>query len=157
MIDRTTGARRLLNQQLAHRTCSSPSALVSFMGALQAQDDAAALWAVGARLPATKQTAITAALDDGQLVRTHALRGTWHLVAAEDVRWMTRLVGARVAGAAARRHRELGLDAGTLKSARAALETALRDGAALTRAEIATVARSPRAAGARAHPRRSRR
>ena len=41
---------RLLNQQLANPLFHSPKELVSWMGAVQAQDYAMAKWAVGMRL-----------------------------------------------------------------------------------------------------------
>jgi hypothetical protein len=131
-------AQRLAAQRLARRTHQSPAALVAWMGAIQAQDPAGARWAVALRLsgkPVT-QGAIERALADGAIVRTHAMRWTWQLVAPGDLHWMLPLVAPVLFRRAARRFRELDLDERTLRRSRDALERALRDGAHLTREEL---------------------
>jgi hypothetical protein len=42
---------RLFNQQLAEKKITKPHELVSWMGAMQAQDYAMAKWAIGLRIP----------------------------------------------------------------------------------------------------------
>lgn len=79
---------RLLNQQLANPLFHSPKELVSWMGAVQAQDYAMAKWAVGMRLASATVRTVEEALQKGEILRTHVMRPTWHLVAAEDIRWM---------------------------------------------------------------------
>ena len=39
---------------------------------------------------------VQAAIDSGAIVRTHALRPTWHFLAAEDIGWIQALTGPRV-------------------------------------------------------------
>lgn len=39
------------------------------------------------------------ALRDGEILRTHVMRPTWHLVAAEDIRWMLKLSAGRIISA----------------------------------------------------------
>lgn len=82
---------RLYSQQLSTGIYTDPAALVHHMGAMQAQDAAMVKWAIGIRLPGSQQTDIEAALDNGSILRTHVLRPTWHLVAAQDIHWMLAL------------------------------------------------------------------
>src|SRR4051812_26959866 len=79
---------RLAAQQLTAPSFDDPAKLVSWMGAVQAQDYSSAKWAVGLRLRASPTEAeIERAISDGRIIRTHAFRGTWQLIAPEDVRW----------------------------------------------------------------------
>lgn len=90
---------RLLNQQLANPLFHSPKELVSWMGAVQAQDYAMAKWAVGMRLASATVRTVEEALQKGEILRTHVMRPTWHLVAAEDIRWMLKLSARRIKAA----------------------------------------------------------
>lgn len=78
--------KRLHNQLAARHTFSKPDEVVRHLGAVQAQDYLAALWAVGLRLPDTKEADIERAVADGTIVRTWPMRGTLHFVAPEDAR-----------------------------------------------------------------------
>ena len=108
------------------------------MGAIQAQDPAGARWAVGMRLgaPRVTEAAILRAIEAGAIIRTHAMRWTWQLVAASDLHWLLPLVAPVLVRRAARRFRELDLDERTFRRSRAALERALAGGAHLTRDEL---------------------
>lgn len=90
---------RLKSQQLVSPEYSSPGELVRHMGAVQAQDMAMSLWAVGIRLKKTSRKAVEKALAGGQILRTHVLRPTWHLVHADDIRWMLSLSSVRIKAA----------------------------------------------------------
>lgn len=90
-------ALRLLNQQLLNPQFRTPKELVSWMGAVQAQDYTMAKWAVGMRLKKAALQSIEKALHEGEIFRIHVMRPTWHLIAAEDVRWMLKL-SLRVSG-----------------------------------------------------------
>ncbi len=129
-------AQRLASQLLGAHALGSPAAVVGWMGALQAQDFGASRWAVGVRLPRSTEADVARAISDGGIIRTHLLRGTWQLVAAEDLRWMLDLLGARVLAARASRERRLGRDAAPLRRSRRILERALA-GRHLTRDELA--------------------
>jgi hypothetical protein len=138
-------ARRLVAQQIVRPRFTKPGELVAFMGAVQAQDPAAARWAIGLRLggPGTGGgAAIERALAKGTVIRTHVMRWTWQLVAPADLRWMLPLVTARLMARAARRHRELGLDAAAFRRSHAAIARALADGAHRTRAELGAALRA---------------
>jgi hypothetical protein len=65
------------------------------------------------------------------------MRGTLHLVAAEDLGWLLGLLGPVAIAAAARRRAELGLDDDAYVRALAATRAALGDRGPLTRAELA--------------------
>src|SRR3954469_18176058 len=132
-------ARRLIAQQIARPALRTLHDLVARLGAVQAQDYAAVKWAAGLRLAGEATDAgIERAIGDGAVVRTHALRGTWQLVAPADVRWMLDLVAPRLIASYATRYRQLGLDAATFRRGNAVLAEALRGGAQLTRAELAS-------------------
>src|ERR671920_58746 len=107
---------RCRNQQLSAHAHTSARDVVAWMGAIQAQDPAGARWAVGVRLAPGSVTEqdVQRAIDDGSVVRVHAMRFTWQLVAAEDARWILALVGGHVLSRAKRRHTELGIDARTI-------------------------------------------
>ena len=79
-------AVRLSAQQLSDPRFDDPRALVRWMGAVQAQDYKAVRWAVGIRLRTASLRAVNRALERGEILRTHVMRPTWHLVAAEDIR-----------------------------------------------------------------------
>lgn len=82
---------RMHSQQLALPQFEDPKALVSWMGAIQAQDYPMSKWAVGSRLQSSSLQVVDEALKRGDILRTHVLRPTWHFVAAEDIRWMLKL------------------------------------------------------------------
>ena len=140
-------AQRLAAQQIARPAFTKPAELVSWMGAIQAQEPLAARWAVGLRLggrggAAAGAGAIEDALADGSVLRTHVMRWTWQLVTPADLHWMLPLVTPRLMVRAARRHRELALDATTFRKAEAAFARALADGAHRTRAELGAALRA---------------
>mgnify|MGYP001820081755 CR=1 FL=1 len=113
----------------------SVAAVVTWFGAMQAQDYVSGLWSLGARLPATTRTEVEAALERREAVRTWPMRGTIHLVPAADARWMVEELGVRTLAGAARRRAQLGLDEATAERAVDVLATALVGGGRLTRAE----------------------
>jgi hypothetical protein len=110
---------------------------VQWLGAVQAQDYAAAKWAVGLRLPGASNDDIEQACDDGLLLRTHVMRPTWHFVSPVDIRWLLALTAPRVKAAISYYDRKLALDDTTLTSSNAALVKALQGGKHLTRSELA--------------------
>lgn len=90
---------RMLSQQLAYPNFECPKDLVSWMGVVQAQDYSMSKWAVGTRLQSGNLQTVENALKRGEILRTHVLRPTWHLVAAEDIRWMLKLSVQRIKSA----------------------------------------------------------
>ena len=92
-----------------------PADVVRRLCAVQAQDYLASLWAVGLRTPDAAEADVEAAIARKELVRTWPMRGTLHLLAAEDARWMTELMAPRMLSGSSRRHAELGVDRPALR------------------------------------------
>ena len=83
---------RQISQQLAFPTFAKPEEVVAWMGAMQAQDYNMVKWAVGMRLKGEGGfSVVQKAFDEGKILRTHVMRPTWHIVPAEDIRWMCAL------------------------------------------------------------------
>ena len=127
---------RLSSQQIDHTSFNDPKMLVAYMGAMQAQDYEMSKWAVGVRLKETAVSAVQAAIDKGEIIRTHVMRPTWHLVSSDDVYWMLGLTAARIKASMRSRLKELELDEATLKRTRNILAKALAGNKHLTRDEI---------------------
>ncbi|MFZ5911049.1 MAG: winged helix DNA-binding domain-containing protein [Chloroflexota bacterium] len=127
---------RLANQQITGTKFTSPREIVAWMGAMQAQDYAMAKWAVGVRLPNSTEKMVEAAMDKGEIIRTHVLRPTWHIVSADDLRWMLALTAPQIKAGMKSRHKELGVTEAVLAKSRKVLEKALRDGNHATREEL---------------------
>ena len=87
---------RVLNQQLLRPQFCDPAELVSWMGGIQAQDLHWMKWALGVRLRSSGIDKIDKALKQGEILRLHIMRPTWHFVAARDIRWMLKLSTERI-------------------------------------------------------------
>lgn len=87
---------RIQSQQLAEPLFDNPKDLVSWMGAVQGQDLVMSKWAIGMRLKSASLSKVDEALRNGEILRTHILRPTWHLVVPEDIRWMIALSTKRL-------------------------------------------------------------
>ena len=127
---------RLVSQQLAGTKLKTVKDIVGRLGAMQAQDYAMAQWAIGVRLPGSTNRTIEAAIDKGEIIRTHLLRPTWHFASADDVRWMLELTAPQIRSSMIGRHREMGLTGAVLKKSFAVMENAMRGGVHLTREEL---------------------
>lgn len=110
--------------------------MVAWMGVMQAQDYAMSKWAVGIRLPSAAEKTIEAAIHKGEILRTHLLRPTWHLVTAEDIYWMLALSAPKLKGLVKARHKETGLTPAVLKKTNSIIEKALTKHGHLTRNEL---------------------
>ena len=128
---------RLATQQISDSKLTTAQELVYWMGAVQAQDFPASKWALGLRLQGSTVKSVEAAIDSGEIIRTHVLRPTWHLVSAEDVYWMLDLSAPQIKTAARSRDRELGLTDNTISHCNNLFEKWLRDGNFLPREELA--------------------
>lgn len=130
---------RLRNQQIVHSSFERPGDVVAWMGAMQGQDYPGAKWSVALRLGNATDSDIEQAINNRGIVRTWALRGTLHLVAPADVRWMLDLLQHRLEKGYAFQYRNLGLDPRTLLKTNALLEKALEGGHQLGRRELAAI------------------
>ena len=127
---------RLMNQHLAGTRLKTARDLVHWMGAVQAQDHAMAQWALGVRLPDVTAEVVQAALQRGDILRTHVLRPTWHLVAAEDIHWLLALTAPHIRPLFASHQRKLELTEAAFSQSRRVMENALAGGQHLTRQEL---------------------
>ncbi|HEX2921696.1 MAG TPA: winged helix DNA-binding domain-containing protein [Bacteroidales bacterium] len=127
---------RLSNQQLLKQDFKSPVELVRWMGAMQAQDYNMSKWAMGIRLPGSTTEIINKAFYEGEIVRTHVLRPTWHIVPSEDLVWMIELTSQKIKSSLNSRHTVLGLDNITLDKANKIITSALRGNKHLTKNDL---------------------
>ncbi len=107
--------------------------VVTHMTALQGQDLGQSLWAIGARAVGLTRSDVHAAFDRGEFVRSWPMRGTLHVLRADDLRMLLSLTGARTIRQTARRAAELGLDEATVDRARTLTVAALEGGRSLDR------------------------
>jgi len=109
--------------------------VVTWFGAMQAQDAVSGGWSLGARLPGSTCLAVDAAMERREALRTWPMRGTVHLVPPRDARWMLELMGPRVLAGSVTRRAQLGISDRTAERATELLGEALAGGARLTRAQ----------------------
>lgn len=126
----------MVAQGLAGPRWPSPAEAVRHLGAVQAQDLPGALTSVALRTTGRSAQEVREALDRGEIVRTWPMRGTLHVVPAEDAGWMTALTGARVTAGLRRRMTELGIDEGVTSRARRVAEEVLPGTASASRADL---------------------
>jgi hypothetical protein len=127
---------RMRAQRLTGRRPRQVAELVRAVGGLQAQDTKASRLAVRARSGGLDQEAVRRACNhDRSVVRTWAMRGTLHMVAAEDAGWLVTLLGPGFAAGNRRRRLQLGLDDRLCERAMELLPTLLADGP-LSRGEL---------------------
>ena len=131
--------QRLLHQQLIKTSFKQPHEIVSWFGAMQSQDYASSKWGIGARLPGLQEGSVDKALLDRSIIRTTAFRGTLHLVAASDLRWMLQLVAPAVKTRMAGMNRNLGLDERQFGKTGRIIAGAMQGGNHLTRKELAAL------------------
>lgn len=113
--------------------------VAAWLGAIQAQDYAGAKWSVGLRLIGSSDVDVEQAIAAETIVRTWALRGTLHFVAAKDVHWLLALLAPRIIAKNARRYRQLELDEQTLARSNQLLAQALEGGRQLDRVALRAV------------------
>ena len=133
----TVVRRRLAAHRLGGEPFDRPDGAVAWLGAVQAQEYAEAKWSIGQRVDGATDAAVEGAFAHGELLRTHALRPTWHAVTPADIRWIVRLTAPRVHALNRYWYGRFGLDAGVLARGEAVVARALADGAPRTRKELA--------------------
>lgn len=127
---------RLIAQRIAGPGHRSPHEAVQHLTALQAQDHPGAITSVALRTRARSRAQVEAALTAGKLVKSWPMRGTLHLVAAEDLSWLLTLTSPRQLAAQAGRRAQLELTDADLEQAGAVATEALGGGRELTRAGL---------------------
>ncbi|MDB5076855.1 MAG: hypothetical protein JWO42_3034 [Chloroflexi bacterium] len=105
--------------------------------AIQAQDPRAAALAVRPRSTGLLASDVAEARNHTRsIVRTWAMRGTLHLLAAEDAGRLVALLGPAIIAGGARRRHELGLDENVCDRGLQAIRAILASQGPLTRAEL---------------------
>jgi len=130
---------RLVALRIACPGSATATEAVRWLTALQAQDYNGALTSVALRTASGNHQGVEAALDAGEIVKSWPLRGTLHLVVAEDLPWMLNLGAPRVVASAAGRRAQLGLDMSLLEHARQLAVQALAGGHLLRREDLLAV------------------
>lgn len=129
--------QRLHAQKLIGEPLLSAIEVVRLLGAVQAQDFAGAKWALGQRTAGTTDAGMDRLFNEGQILRTHVMRPTWHFVLPEDIYWMLDLTGPKILRGLKHRQRQLGIDDAQIGKATEVTVRALEGGHHLTRAELA--------------------
>jgi hypothetical protein len=130
---------RFAAQRLTRETARGrrPATILRHVFGLQAQVVTAAALGLRARSTGLRAGDVNRALNDERsIVRSWLMRGTLHLVAAEDLRWLVELLGPIFARANATRHAQLGLDDDLKTRGVAALRKILTDSGPMTRYEL---------------------
>lgn len=130
---------RLTTQRIGTGHFETPQQVVSWMGAMQAQDLNMAKWAIGLRMSKGTEHLVDAAIRSGKIIRTHVLRPTWHFVSPTDIHWMIDLSAARIKAQIKTRQKQLGLTPALMKKANALFEKSLSKNNHLTRDELISV------------------
>ena len=116
----------------------TPAEVVRRLGAVQAQDFPGAVTSVALRTAARRRKDVEVALDDGEIVRSWPMRGTLHLLAADDEHWVLELLASRGLTALTARWAQLGLSEADAERAREIVIAALAGGGRMRRAELLT-------------------
>lgn len=127
---------RCCAQRLTGEKPATPEALLAELGALQSQDYNMSKWAVGLRLKKATHDEVEQAIDRGELIRTHVLRPTWHLVRAADVRWMLALTAPHIKAKVAFYDRQMELDEKIFRRCSKIIEKALTRDRHMSRAAL---------------------
>ncbi|GAU68806.1 hypothetical protein SSP35_09_00490 [Streptomyces sp. NBRC 110611] len=126
---------RLRRQSLAPRTTASAVTLVARLAGVQAQVASAAELAVAVRQKSPRADAVRQALGDRSLIRTWAMRGTLHLLPAEDMASYLALLGAARTWEKPSWQRAFGVSPQQMAALGEAVDDIL-DGRVLTRQEL---------------------
>jgi hypothetical protein len=130
---------RLAAQRLAGLRAATPADAVRRLAAAQGQDCPGAITSIALRTAERRRKDVEVAFDDGEIVRSWPMRGTLHVLAAEDLHWMLELLGTRaLAGLAGRRER-LALTEADAERARELVVAALAGGRRMRRAALLEV------------------
>ena len=127
---------RLISQKIALPEFKTAKEIVSWMGAMQAQDYSMAKWAIGVRLSDSNDAKVESAINKGEILRTHVLRPTWHFISADDIYWMLDLSGIKIKSSFKTRDKELELTESVISKSQSIIEKLLSNVSGLTREEI---------------------
>jgi hypothetical protein len=127
---------RLHTQQIIDSSFEKPADVIRWFGAMQAQDFAAAKWAIGLRTKNQTDESIERAFNEGLILRTHIMRPTWHFVAPQDIRWLLGLTSPQVQKFNGYYYRKSGLDKSIFEKSNKVIRNVLQGNRQLTRSEL---------------------
>ncbi len=127
---------RLINQKLVNSNFEKPENVVSWFGAMQSQDFAAAKWALSLRTNYKADREIESMFNQGKILRTHVMRPTWHFVAPNDIRWLLALTSENVKRFNGNYFRRSGYDREVFKKSNTVIRKALEKNGFMTRNEL---------------------
>ncbi|MDQ1682187.1 MAG: hypothetical protein QOH99_728 [Frankiaceae bacterium] len=130
---------RLVAQRIAGGHLPTVTESVRWLTAAQGQDLRGVMTSLALRTQGGTTADVEAAFNSGEIVRSWPMRGTLHVVAAEDLGWMLNVAARRVIAGAAGRWRGLGFDDAVFDRARATAVAALSGGRRLTREALFTL------------------
>lgn len=126
---------RLVRQKIEAPEIKTVKDIVSWMGAIQAQDYPMAKWAIGVRMSDPSEKRIESSLDKGEILHIHVLRPTWHFISSDDIYWMLHLSAQKIKSSLRSRHKELELTESVITKTSGIIEKSLSNGLSLTHDE----------------------
>ena len=127
---------RLVNQHVSHPGHKAAEVVVGEMVAIQAQDFIMAEWAIGIRLHNPTNKTIETALNNAEIIRTHLMRPTWHIVSSKDIYWLLELTAPQIKSSLRARHKELEINEQVIKKSKKIIENSLQRDNHLNREEL---------------------
>lgn len=126
---------RLYSQHINNAEYIHPDDILKWMGAMQAQDLPMALLAIVLRTKINSVKLVEKAFNDGEIIRTHLMRPTWHIVSKKNIYWMLDLTVPALKRLSTGRNKQLELTDDIFNKSFRLLEKNLQ-GKELDRAEI---------------------
>ena len=130
---------RIQNQHITDKPFLSASDLVQAMCAIQSQDFAMAKWAIGIRLKDSTEQTINETYNNGETLRTHLMRPTWHMVSPNDIYWLLELTAPRIKPLSKSRDKQLELNEEIYSKCYRILDKTLAEIESLTRKELTSL------------------
>ncbi|SDS56228.1 Winged helix DNA-binding domain-containing protein [Mucilaginibacter mallensis] len=127
---------RLSSHLITNSKPDSAEKVANWMGAIQAQDYGQAKYAIGCRTNNLKNIDIEKAITDKKIVRTWALRGTLHILAASDIYWILSTVTPVLLSRYQPQFKKLGLADEDFTRIHKCIVQLLQGGKQLTRKEL---------------------
>ncbi|WP_299446256.1 winged helix DNA-binding domain-containing protein [uncultured Phycicoccus sp.] len=137
--DRAIARWRFRSQLLDEASAPDAATAVRSLLAVQAENLDQTGWALASRCTGLSPVGLAGLVGSGEVVRTHVLRPTWHLVHRADLAWLQELTGPRLRRQLGRQlDRDLGLDGATVAACTDAVVAVLAETPDLTREELSS-------------------
>lgn len=137
--DRLIAWWRLHNQLLMGNRVDGPAEVVGRFLAFQAENLAQAGWALATRCRDLTEVRFQRVLDDGEVLRLHTIRPTWHFVLPDDLVWLTELTGPRIRRSYRSAGMDIDMDESAIAGGAATIVEVIETAGPLTREEVAVL------------------